>query len=51
MLVLASESDGIPYEALSLLDSVVEIPMLGAGASLNVAVSGSLVLYKLAGLP
>ncbi|WIX87611.1 TrmH family RNA methyltransferase [Amycolatopsis sp. DG1A-15b] len=30
--------------------SVVEIPMVGTGASLNVAVAGSLVLYKLAGL-
>lgn len=28
----------------------VEIPMVGTGASLNVAVAGSLVLYRLAGL-
>ncbi|MGW5188725.1 hypothetical protein ACWEOO_05690 [Kribbella sp. NPDC004138] len=28
----------------------VEIPMIGTGASLNVAVAGSLVLYRLAGL-
>ena len=28
----------------------VEIPMVGRGASLNVAVAGSLVLYRLAGL-
>jgi tRNA (guanosine-2'-O-)-methyltransferase len=28
----------------------VEIPMIGSGASLNVAVAGSLVLYRLAGL-
>jgi tRNA (guanosine-2'-O-)-methyltransferase len=27
----------------------VEIPMIGTGASLNVAVAGSLVLYRLAG--
>jgi len=27
----------------------VEIPMIGSGASLNVAVAGSLVLYRLAG--
>jgi hypothetical protein len=32
------------------LNEVVEIPMVGRGASLNVAVAGSLVLYKLAGL-
>jgi tRNA (guanosine-2'-O-)-methyltransferase len=29
---------------------VVEIPMVGHGLSLNVAVAGSLALYKLAGL-
>jgi tRNA (guanosine-2'-O-)-methyltransferase len=28
----------------------VEIPMLGTGLSLNVAVAGSLIAYKLAGL-
>ncbi|MCC5575858.1 TrmH family RNA methyltransferase [Microtetraspora sp. AC03309] len=47
--VLGHERDGIPPEALDLLDAVVEIPMIGTGASLNVAVAGSLVLYKLAG--
>jgi hypothetical protein len=36
--------------ALSLVDVVIEIPMVGVGASLNVAVAGSLVLYRLAGL-
>jgi len=50
VMVLGNESDGIPHEALPLLDTVVEIPMVGTGMSLNVAVSGSLVLYKLAGL-
>ena len=48
--VLGHEHDGIPPEALDLLDGVVEIPMIGIGASLNVAVAGSLVLYKLAGM-
>ena len=33
-----------------MMDTVVEIPMVGRGHSLNVAVAGSLVLYKLAGL-
>ena len=37
-------------EALDLLHEAVEIPMIGTGASLNVAVAGSLVLYKLAGM-
>ena len=50
VVVLGHESDGIPYEALPLLDTIVEIPMVGTGLSLNVAVAGSLVLYRLAGL-
>jgi tRNA (guanosine-2'-O-)-methyltransferase len=50
VVVLGHEQAGIPPEALDLLDDVVEIPMVGTGASLNVAVAGSLVLYKLAGL-
>jgi tRNA G18 (ribose-2'-O)-methylase SpoU len=48
--VLGHERSGIPPEALNQLDLVVEIPMIGTGASLNVAVAGSLVLYRLAGL-
>ena len=47
--VLGHEQTGIPPEALDLLDAAVEIPMIGSGASLNVAVAGSLVLYRLAG--
>ncbi|WP_242579165.1 TrmH family RNA methyltransferase [Amycolatopsis sp. 195334CR] len=50
VVVLGHEQHGVPPEALELLDSVVEIPMVGTGSSLNVAVAGSLVLYKLAGL-
>lgn len=50
VVVLGHESTGIPPEALDLLDGAVEIPMVGTGSSLNVAVAGSLVLYKLAGL-
>jgi tRNA (guanosine-2'-O-)-methyltransferase len=48
--VLGHEQTGLPPQALALLDDVVEIPMVGTGHSLNVAVAGSLVLYKLAGL-
>jgi len=47
--VLGHERAGIPPEAIDLLDVAVEIPMIGTGASLNVAVAGSLVLYRLAG--
>jgi tRNA (guanosine-2'-O-)-methyltransferase len=50
VVVLGHESDGVPIEATELLDMAVEIPMLGAGLSLNVAVAGSLIAYKLAGL-
>jgi tRNA G18 (ribose-2'-O)-methylase SpoU len=50
IMVLGHESDGIPDEALPLLDIIVEIPMVGTGLSLNVAVAGSLVLYRLSGL-
>ncbi|WP_444828177.1 TrmH family RNA methyltransferase [Actinokineospora sp.] len=50
VVVLGHESDGIPADATALLHRAVEIPMLGTGLSLNVAVAGSLVAYKLAGL-
>jgi tRNA (guanosine-2'-O-)-methyltransferase len=50
VLLLGHERQGVPEEAWPLLDEVVEIPMIGSGASLNVAVAGSLVLYRLAGL-
>jgi tRNA (guanosine-2'-O-)-methyltransferase len=50
VVLLGHEHDGIPDEIWPLLDDVIEIPMVGNGSSLNVAVAGSLVLYKLAGL-
>jgi tRNA (guanosine-2'-O-)-methyltransferase len=49
IIVLGHEHDGIPDGAMELIDIAVEIPMIGTGASLNVAVAGSLVLYRLAG--
>jgi tRNA (guanosine-2'-O-)-methyltransferase len=48
--VLGHEQTGIPPHVLDLIDVFVEIPMVGTGASLNVAVAGSLVLYRLAGM-
>jgi tRNA G18 (ribose-2'-O)-methylase SpoU len=48
VVLLGHEHHGVPDEAWPLLDEVVEIPMVGRGASLNVAVAGSLVLYRLA---
>jgi len=50
VILLGHEHSGLPDEAWPFLDQVVEIPMIGVGSSLNVAVAGSLVLYKLAGL-
>lgn len=50
VILLGHERYGIPEEAWPFLDEVVEVPMVGRGASLNVAVAGSLVLYRLAGL-
>jgi tRNA (guanosine-2'-O-)-methyltransferase len=47
--VLGHERTGIPAEAVDLLDLAVEIPMIGSGTSLNMAMAGSLVLYRLAG--
>jgi tRNA (guanosine-2'-O-)-methyltransferase len=50
VVLLGHEHHGVPDDVWPLLDVVVEIPMVGVGSSLNVAVAGSLVLYKLAGL-
>ena len=50
VMLLGHEQSGIPPEGLDRVDVSVEIPMLGTGSSLNVAVAGSLVLYRLAGL-
>lgn len=50
VIVLGNERTGIPDDALGMIDTAVEIPMIGTGDSLNVAVAGSLVVYKLAGL-
>ncbi len=40
----------VAVELAEAADVCVEIPMIGQGASLNVAVAGSLVLYRLAGM-
>ena len=50
LVLLGHEWHGVPEEKVELADTCVEIPMVGLGASLNVAVAGSLVLYRLAGL-
>ncbi len=50
MVLLGHETQGVPDEHVMTADACVEIPMVGSGASLNVAVAGSLVLYRFAGL-
>jgi tRNA (guanosine-2'-O-)-methyltransferase len=50
VVLLGHETQGVPAEHVEAADTCVEIPMIGTGASLNVAVAGSLVLYRLAGL-
>jgi len=50
VVLLGHEHDGVPDEAMAMADAAVEIPMIGTGLSLNVAVAGSLVAYRLAGM-
>ncbi|WP_318842925.1 TrmH family RNA methyltransferase [Myceligenerans pegani] len=50
VVLLGHEHHGVPDDVLADIDECVEIPMAGWGASLNVAVAGGLVLYRLAGL-
>jgi len=50
VILLGHERHGIPEEQVKAADVCIEIPMVGQGASLNVAVAGSLVLYRLAGM-
>ncbi len=45
-LVLGNEVDGVGEVALELCDRAVEIPQVGTKHSLNVAVSGGVVLWK-----
>jgi tRNA (guanosine-2'-O-)-methyltransferase len=50
VVLLGHEHQGVPDQWVEDADYCVEIPMVGQGASLNVAVAGSLVLYRLADL-
>lgn len=49
-VVLLGHETQVPAEHVDAADTCVEIPMIGTGASLNVADADSLVLYRLAGL-
>jgi tRNA (guanosine-2'-O-)-methyltransferase len=50
IVLLGHEHHGVDEDVWHLVDEVVEIPMVGTGSSLNVAVAGSLVAYRLAGM-
>ncbi len=45
-LLLGSELDGVADDAASLADQFINIPMLGAVASLNVSVAAAIILYE-----
>ncbi len=46
VLLLGKEKDGIPTNLLPLLDHVIEIPQFGVIRSLNVHVSGALIMWE-----
>lgn len=46
VLLLGAEKEGIPVDLLQEVDRLVEIPQLGITRSLNVHVSGALLLWE-----
>jgi TrmH family RNA methyltransferase len=46
ILMMGSERQGLSAKAMDLCDSIVSIPMLGRGDSLNLAVATAVVLYE-----
>lgn len=46
VLVFGNEVDGVAQEAVDLCDGAIEIPQQGTKHSLNVAVSGGVVLWE-----
>ena len=49
LLILGGEVDGVPESILDACDSIIEIPMLGAKESLNVAVAAGIILFRARG--
>lgn len=47
LLLLGSEGEGLPAEALARADLAIAIPMQGTASSLNLAVAAGLLLYEL----
>ncbi|EDO45339.1 predicted protein [Nematostella vectensis] len=46
LLLLGNEKEGIPVELIQQLDACVEIPQVGVIRSLNVHVSGALLIWE-----
>lgn len=46
LLLLGNEKEGIPADLIQLLDVCVEIPQVGVIRSLNVHVSGALLIWE-----
>ena len=47
LLILGNEKQGMPVEIINLMDKCVEIPQFGIIRSLNVHVSGSIILWEM----
>ena len=46
LILSSNEREGIPVELIHLLDECVEIPQFGVIRSLNVHVSGAIVVWE-----
>lgn len=46
LLLLGNEKEGIPVDLIQMLDVCVEIPQVGIIRSLNVHVSGALIVWE-----
>ena len=46
VIVLGNEKEGLPVEYIQLLDGCVEIPQSGLIRSLNVHVTGAIVIWE-----
>lgn len=47
VLILGTETIGLPDDVLALCDQILEIPMLGKKESFNVSIAGALAVYEL----
>lgn len=46
VLLLGREKEGIPVDLIHILDDCIEIPQLGVTRSLNVHVSGAILVWE-----